>query len=75
MAVSAMARGGYKRAVAEQTDNAERLPPEGTQLREAARLVAEVFGCPIEEAANVLSLGIAARITEQVAERDTQPEE
>jgi hypothetical protein len=41
------------------------LPPEGSNLRVAAEHVAEVFGCPVEEALKVLSLGIAARIAEQ----------
>ena len=45
------------------------LPLVGTQLREAAEKVAEVFGCAVEEAARVLSLGIKARMAEQAEQR------
>ena len=45
------------------------LPPGGTQLREAAEKVAEVFGCSVEEEARVLSLGISARVAEQAEQR------
>jgi hypothetical protein len=40
-------------------------PPADTQIGKAARLVAEVFGCSVEEAARVLALGINARIAEE----------
>jgi hypothetical protein len=46
-----------------------RLPPKGTTDRKAAEAIAKVYGCPVEEAARVLSLGIAARIAEQNAAR------
>jgi hypothetical protein len=46
------------------------LPPEGLTNREAAEAIAKVFGCSVEEAAKVLSLGIAVRIAEQNAARD-----
>ena len=46
-------------------------PPADTQIGKAARLVAEVFGCSVEEAARVLALGINARIAEQ----DPRPEQ
>ena len=48
------------------------MEPTDTQLGQAARLVAEVFGCPVEEAAKVLTLGINARIAEQVAAQQGQ---
>jgi hypothetical protein len=41
-------------------------PPE-SNIRKAAEKVAEVFRCPVEEAAKVLTLGINARITEQAS--------
>jgi hypothetical protein len=40
------------------------LPPEGSTDREAAEAITKVYGCPVEEAARVLSLGIGARIAE-----------
>ena len=42
-------------------------PPADSNIGKAARLVAGVFGCPAEEAAKVLTVGINARIAEQVA--------
>ena len=48
-------------------------PPADTQIGQAARLVAEVFGCSVEEADRVLALGINARIAEQNERRAKQP--
>jgi hypothetical protein len=50
-------------------------PPADTQIGQAARLVAEVFGCSVAEADRVLTLGINARIAEQNERRTEEPEE
>jgi hypothetical protein len=42
-----------------------RAPPADSNVGKAARLVAEVFGCPVEEATKILVIGIDARIAEQ----------
>ena len=38
-------------------------------IREAAEAVAKVFGCPVEEAEQVIMLGIDARMGEQAEAR------
>jgi hypothetical protein len=48
-------------------------PPPDSNLGKAARLVAEVFGCSVEEAAEVLRLGVNARMAEQGARPADQP--
>jgi hypothetical protein len=50
-------------------------PPAGTTNGRAARAIAEVFGCSVEEAHRVLVLGIEARIAEQNARRAEQDPE
>jgi len=52
-----------------------REPPADTQIGQAARAVAEVFGCSVEEADRVLSLGINARMAEQTGHRAEEPEQ
>jgi hypothetical protein len=49
-------------------------PPADSNVGKATRLVAEVFGCPVEDAAKVLILGINARIAEQVAAEQSRQE-
>jgi hypothetical protein len=49
-------------------------PPPDSNLGKAARLVAEVFGCSVEEAAEVLVLGINARMAEVAAHAADQPQ-
>ena len=46
-------------------------PPE-SNIGRAARAVADVFGCSVEAAERVLTLGIDARIAEQNARRAEQ---
>jgi hypothetical protein len=47
-------------------------PPADTNNGRAARAIAEVFGCSVEEAHRVLVLGIEARIAEQNARKAGQ---
>lgn len=50
-------------------------PPASTTNGRAARAIADVFGCSVEEAHRVLVLGIEARIAEQNARRAQQDPE
>jgi hypothetical protein len=67
-------RPGERASTGGEVGKAE-LPPEGSNLRLAAERVAEVFGCPVEEAHEVLLLGIEARQQQQQREKREGGEE